>query len=602
MKMRKMNFKNLLLIGFMASTSISFAQIVVDNTTFTPEQLVQDILAGPGVSIGNVTLNGVPVATADPTAGAFDGSNSNIGIDYGVILGSGDVQLAVGPNDNGGAALGGTGLAGVDPDLAAITPNPIFDETILEFDFVPLGDTLSFNYIFASEEYDEYVCGVVNDAFGFFLSGPGIAGPYLNGAENIALIPGTNTPVSINTVNLGVPGTSGIAANCDNIDPNWASYNVFYAGTNAQNSVQYDGWTVRLSANATVQCGETYHIKLAIGDGGDAVFDSGVFLEANSFSSNAIQIAVATVTGDSVIVEGCTDANFIFSRPENDTLDTLIINYDITGDAIMGTDYGNLISPVTFLPGEDTVILNVTAFDDGIAEAPEFITITAYTISTCGDTLVSEGTLWIIDAPDAIFNASVIEGCQPLDVVYTNTSTNGDNFEWIFGDGDTLYVANMDDQMVTYQSSTTATLIAFDQYFCSDTAMIDITVNICGCTDENAENYNPDANVDDGSCIFVYAEVVGPNVFTPNNDGDNDFFTLILKNAVNVEMTILNRWGNVMYEENTDLTLGFPQIGWNGTTPLGIPAEDGTYFYTYSVRGITGDILEGHGFVQLARE
>ena len=579
--------------------SISYGQLVVDNTTLTPTQLIQNVLAGPGVTISNVTLNGVPVNNPVENAGTFDGVNSNIGIGYGVLLGSGDVQVAPGPNDAAGAFLGGTGAMGVDPDLAAITPNQIFDETILEFDFIPSGDSLSFNYVFASEEYDEYVCATVNDAFGFFISGPGIAGPYTNGGENIAIIPGTTTPVSINTVNLGVAGSAGTATNCDAIDPNWATYSMYYAGTNMDQTVQYDGWTIPLTASATVQCGETYHIKLAIGDAGDNIYDSGVFLQANSFSSNVVSVSVATVTGDTTIIEGCTDANFIFSRP--DTLDTLIINYDINGTALEGTDFNNLISPVTFLPGEDTVILNVTAFSDGLDEGSEFITITTYTISTCGDTLISEGTLWITDPPASIFAPSALEGCQPMEITFVNNSLNGTSFEWIFGNGDTLFVNNMDDQVVTYSADAAITLVAYDDFNCSDTSTVNIVVNICGCTDPNAENYDPSANVDDGSCYYVYAEVVAPNVFTPNGDGDNDFFFLNTKNAVSVEMTILNRWGNVMFEEEVDLTQT-PQIGWSGTTNLGIPAEDGTYFYTYIVKGITGDVLEGHGFFQLERD
>src|SRR5690606_3893211 len=97
-----------------------------------------------------------------------------------------------------------------DPDLAQlISPITVNDCAVLEFDFVPNGDTLKFNFAFASEEYNEYVCGTVNDVFGFFISGPGINGPFTNNAENIALIPGTDVPVSINTLNNGTVGANG---------------------------------------------------------------------------------------------------------------------------------------------------------------------------------------------------------------------------------------------------------------------------------------------------------------------------------------------------------------------------------------------------------
>src|SRR5690606_15969665 len=90
-----------------------------------------------------------------------------------------------------------------DSDLQAISGMNIHNAAILEFDFVPNGDSLVFRYVFASDEYPSFTCSNYNDAFGFFISGPGITGPFTNNAINIALIPGTNTPVAVNTVNSG---------------------------------------------------------------------------------------------------------------------------------------------------------------------------------------------------------------------------------------------------------------------------------------------------------------------------------------------------------------------------------------------------------------
>ena len=123
------------------------------------------------------------------------------------------LSTAVGPNDQGGAGDDLLGFSGGDADLDQLAGVSTYDAAVLEFDFIPASDTLTFDYVFGSEEYNEYVCGTVNDAFGFFLSGPGIAGPYTNGAENIALVPGTTTQVSINTVNNGTVGSSGSASN-----------------------------------------------------------------------------------------------------------------------------------------------------------------------------------------------------------------------------------------------------------------------------------------------------------------------------------------------------------------------------------------------------
>ncbi|MFZ5555072.1 MAG: choice-of-anchor L domain-containing protein [Bacteroidota bacterium] len=396
--------RKLILLSFTLLPFCGFSQLVVDNTTNTPTWLVQNVLAGAGVTISNVTLNGAPATSVSNTVGSFDGTASNIGLANGVIMGSGDVQVAVGPNNSGSATLGGGGIPGTDPDLQAITPNQIYDEAILEFDFIPIGDSVKFRYVFSSEEYDEYVCGSVNDAFGFFLSGPGITGPYTNGAINIAIIPGTSTPVSINTVNLGVAGANGFAGNCAAIDPNWASYNVFYAGTNTQNSVQYDGFTVVLEARGAVQCGQQYHIKLAIGDAGDGIFDSGVFLEGGSFTSQGVDVSVSTVTGDTTIVEGCTsDAIFYFTRP--DTTTQLTIGLGIGGDAINGTDYTFIPDSISFNIGEDTVILQVSPFADALTEGVDTLIITVYTITACGDTIPEVATLLIFDPTAVTANA-----------------------------------------------------------------------------------------------------------------------------------------------------------------------------------------------------
>jgi gliding motility-associated-like protein len=410
------------------SQTVTNAQLVVNNTTLTPAQLVQNVLLGTGVTVSNITYNGsaVNANTVQNSAGAFNGSSSNVGLTSGVILGSGDVQVAEGPNNNTGASLGGGFILGTDPDLAAITPNQIYDEAILEFDFVPQGDSIKFRYVFASEEYDEYVCGTVNDAFGFFISGPGFAGPFSNGGMNIALIPGTSTPVSINTVNLGVSGTNGIATNCTAIDPNWASYNIYYT-QNTQQTIQYDGKTVVLTAYAAVQCGQTYHIKLAIGDAGDGAWDSGVFLEGGSFSSDAVQVNVTTVNGDTNLVEGCLPALFSFIRPNDDTY--LVIHYDITGTATNGSDYNQIADSVVFQIGIDTVQITLTTIDDdGTAglEVPESIIITAYTINQCGDTVISVGEVWIIEPPELIFaNNDIVLTCPQTSINITASVSGG---------------------------------------------------------------------------------------------------------------------------------------------------------------------------------
>ncbi|MCI5058247.1 MAG: choice-of-anchor L domain-containing protein, partial [Flavobacteriales bacterium] len=263
---------NLILTTIILYTA-SYGQLVVTGG-IPVNTLVTNSLLAPGITVSNITFQGDPVQI-----GEFNSASANVGLNQGVILATHDINDALGPNNSSGSG-GGVGAAvNGDPDLAqvaGVSSANIFDAAILEFDFVPSGNVVDFNYVFASEEYLEYVNTGVNDAFGFFLSGPGIAGPYSNGAENIALVPGTTTPITIDNVN----DVSNSAYYVDNGDGFTAPFN------SSSSYVQYDGLTVKLTASAQVTCGQTYHIKIAISDVGDGIVGSAVFLELGSFSAN----------------------------------------------------------------------------------------------------------------------------------------------------------------------------------------------------------------------------------------------------------------------------------------------------------------------------
>jgi len=234
-------FSILITNGFIANT---FGQLTLDNT-YTPQQLVQNVLLGSGANVSNIQYTGDVVQL-----GKFTNVNTDLPISYGVIMSSGDINVAQGPNNQSGATLGSFNGNG-DPDLTTVANWTTYDACVLEFDFVPTGDTIRFNYSFASEEYLEWVNSQFNDVFGFFLSGPGINGPYSNNAVNIALLPDFITPVSINTVN----STSNWQYYHDNGDGFTPPYNT------SNYYIQFDGRTVTLEASYPVMCDSTYHIK-----------------------------------------------------------------------------------------------------------------------------------------------------------------------------------------------------------------------------------------------------------------------------------------------------------------------------------------------------
>ena len=404
------------------------AQLVVTNNQ-TPAWLVQNLLLGQGLSVSNITFNGVPATVVSEQVGEVDATNTVLGMGQGLILATGDVANALGPNNSGSSSLGGGIFGQSDPDLAILSnPQVVNDAAVLEFDFVPTGDSLKFDFVFASEEYLEFV-NSVNDIFGFFLSGPGITGPFSNNSANIALIPGTTDPVTINTVNDVV---------------NSAFYTVNGTGANGPyngNAMypQYDGFTVVITAQAEVICGQTYHIKIAIGDASDTAWDSAVFLKAGSFTSTG-QVAPnlaagVNVVNDTIMLEGCGLVELDFERlGDTATYDT--IELVISGTATAGSDYfPPLPSQIIFQPGDTMfpVFLNIPLDADGI----ESLTITINQNFFCSGQQVQTVYSFYIDTPPPLGVVSNdVNGACGLSYVLTPTVTGGTGnyaFDWSTG-------------------------------------------------------------------------------------------------------------------------------------------------------------------------
>lgn len=278
--------KNLLCIVAFLASFVGQSQLVVD-TTQSPSSIVENVFLANGIFVSNITFNGGDATAVNPQVGTFDASATNLAISSGIVMATGEATIAVGPNNNTSATSMSSGtFGGTDPDLIAIAGiNSINDWAILEFDFIATGDSLAFQYIFGSEEYQEFVNSSFNDNFAFFLSGPGIAGTYSNGAVNIALIPGTTDPVSINTVNAGLNS----AYYYDNEVPT----------SDLFNSIQYDGMTTPLMACiGQLSIGEVYHIKLAIANVADGSYESGVFLGGDSFQQFCTETVDAQGSSD----------------------------------------------------------------------------------------------------------------------------------------------------------------------------------------------------------------------------------------------------------------------------------------------------------------
>jgi len=368
----RITFFSLLAVTLFFCTNNATAQLALNNT-MTAQQLVQNILIGTGVTITNVTYSGVSQAI-----GAFsNGGTTNLGIQNGIILCSGNITTCIGPNSQSGA--GTSNNIGGDPQLATLIPGyTVYDAAVIEFDFVPLSDTIMFRYVFGSEEYPEYVNSSFNDVFGFFISGPNPAGGnYLN--KNMAIIPGTaNTPVAINNVNNGT-SNNGPCMNC-----------AYYVNNTGGLTIQYDGLTTVLTAMVVVTPCMNYHFKIAVGDAGDHILDSGVFLEKNSFKTNAIQVETDySVPGaGKIAIEGCNDAIIKFTLPKI-AQDSFWIAIDsIFGTATNGVDFPLIPNSILILPGQGQGQIIVAPYVDGVIEGIEFLKIITQTSLCTVDTLI----------------------------------------------------------------------------------------------------------------------------------------------------------------------------------------------------------------------
>ncbi|MCX7954687.1 MAG: choice-of-anchor L domain-containing protein [Bacteroidales bacterium] len=243
------------------TTLTTYSQINI-NVNINSQILTQT-LQGSGVIISNLTYsNQNNIKTIALFSEEY--KDSNLPITSGIVMATGNVMNVAQP---GSATMADhTGESGI-PELSNIVGTNTYNGVFIEFDFISLGDTIELTYIFGSEEYPEWVGSSYNDAFAIFLNGPNPqGGTYYN--YNIALIPGTNIPVTINTVNS-------------------SSYSQFYINNDGTNQHPvFDGLTIALKAQARVVPNQQYHIKIAIADAGDYAYDSGLFLKAHSFKSN----------------------------------------------------------------------------------------------------------------------------------------------------------------------------------------------------------------------------------------------------------------------------------------------------------------------------
>lgn len=414
-----MQHRYLLILIFQLCSSVILSQLDEDPLQIELNNdainLVSDIfITGSCKNISNIQSSG-----SRESFGVFKDAENIIGFAEGIILSTGDAREAEGPNDSIETSTR-FDRPSADQDLIEIATDELYDVTVLEFDFIPVESQVTFQYVFASEEYCEFVGTDFNDVFGFFVSGPGINGPFSNGAINVARLPVTNEPVSINTVNHNTNQNNYVkneltddVANCDIIyDPEQIEV------------LEYDGLTKPLVARIEVVPCETYHIRLVVGDVGDDKLDSAVFLRASSFDLGDVPTIDALVSNreDSVAYENCLEGKFVFTRPDRSVNNRpLEINFEIDemSTAEEGIDFSSIPRSITIPAGENAVELNIETSLDGEVEAAESLILNIILSGSCECLEGGSATLMIADPipPEILFTSIYACAGQPFTIM-----------------------------------------------------------------------------------------------------------------------------------------------------------------------------------------
>jgi gliding motility-associated-like protein len=602
------------ILFFLASFGVIFspalnAQVAVSAAT--ADEAVQYLL-GPGVQFSNAQFTGDPIQL-----GYMTGAVNPFEIASGIILstdGSSDIQT-----DGGNGGFITTNISN-SPDLLTVansvppligqgfTVGSVNNVAILEFDFVANGQSLSFEYIFGSDEYLTFVNSTYNDVFAFFLAGQGISGPYTapagfpDGSENIAVVPGSNPalPITISSVN-----------NVLNQE--------YYYDNPQQTDIALNGYTLTFTAAATLVCGATYHIKLAIADGSDQSLKSVVVLKEGSFNiSNQLiePIVVNPAPGFPAlsVLEGCVDGQFIVSPPsclvEADTVAMVI-----TGSAVLGADYtlSNSVDLI-FQPDGEPVVIDVIPLEDDLVEGLETITLSFYYINTFGDQDTATATLNLIDYIDPtiqpIDELRICPGTTEQASAIVDDGFGPFAYDWSSGETGTSAVYTQGDAGTYTVSISDFCDNAFElEFFVSEPApfAVEDSVEICFTATSNtlvtggespytfefdslglnlvgtAQFYGEDFGVypitvtdacNQVEQILAFVIPCGtniPNIFTPNGDDNNQYFEIVgVERFPGSSLTVWNRWGTIVYESENY------KNRWNGDD-----LPEGTYFFVF---------------------
>ena len=501
--------------------------IYTSDDDYTVEELINDVLIDSECNqVFNITWStGTDFGTTNGI-GYFEANGSEWPFESGVVLTTGDVNNAPGPEDqtlsDGGFAWPGD--TDLEDAISSLNPGDTNNATIIEFDFIPVIDHMSFEFIFAAEEYGTFQCGF-SDSFAFLLTDSN------NVTTNLAIVPGTTDPISVFTVR-----DEQFNGNCPSVNPEYFANYYGAPVPPAQNPLlsptDFRGHTVIMTAEADVIPNEQYHIKLVIADALDTAYDSAVFLGAGTFDIGDLDLGEdilltsgnANCEGDEVIL----DAGEL---PNNST-----ISWYMDGNLIEGATGTTLSVVETAFYRADIVINN--------------------TDCTFSDEILVE----FFPNPEPEFPEPSIIKCANEEYTLEVNVTNADDPNM----GPLTYVWTLDGNQVQSGPDNTYYLSATAEE--QGTFTVTVFDDVTGCWGEAQIVVNFYENA---YCVDV------PQGLSPNGDGTND--CLILDHLEDREdiakAEVFNRYGTKVFELNDYVDQ------WCGTNQDGEILPVGTYFY-----------------------
>ena len=548
------------------------------NHDYSVEELVKDIfIKGDCQNVSNIKAIGNNLSI-----GYFEGGDNIFGFSHGILLTSGNIALAEGPNVSveSGEQFGNNSS---DPDIVLFATNVAFDVAGIEFDFVPIGESVTFRYVFASEEYCEFVGSIFNDVFGFFVSGPGINGPFANNAVNVAQIPNTNEYVAINSVNHN-DNSAYYIGNELLMDANKCG---FAYQQSFQEEIGYDGMTTPFTATIDVLPCETYHIRLVVADVADDKLDSGVFLETQSFDLGGDVSVRAEVPGSSepIAVEDCRDGQFVFTRTSSNLDEPLTVNFTISSasTAESGLDYSAIPNFILIPAGQSSAVLPIIILADAMAEIEETLTLSLNFPCDCDDPVSS--TLFINDGTQIEVENTEIEICAGQEFTLGPTVISGaEPFTYLWQDGSTNPTITTSVDQITHftvtitdvcGSSEPAIVAAIIQPV--PTAELSGEISLC-----NGQTSNVEIEFEGNPPWSFQYSIDGQNQHTINNIQQSPYLLSITKPGIYELVRFSDAYCAGTISGSIDVQAAGGQVTYILSPPSCLNAEDGAIEFSIS--------------------